>query len=102
MLRTCSISFELPDDKTIRFLDRLKLVFRLVVSVATTRTLERKHFDLHGLRWGDPADAIYASLSLPTYHERALGIVPDYVLSPAMAPQNVTTKLIEGSKYVLG
>lgn len=98
LLNRRPVWFDLPANETIQLLDRKKLVYDLVVSFATTRTLERLRFDLRGLRWGNPVDAIYASLSLLTPHEKTLGIVPDYTLPPAMVFQDVATKLIEGSK----
>ncbi|KAK6063304.1 hypothetical protein SCUP515_12527 [Seiridium cupressi] len=95
MLYASSLALELPPDDVVRFLDRRRLIYDLVVSYATTRTLERLRFDLRGLQWGDPVDAIYASLSLLTPFEQTLGIVPDYTLSPATVFQDVATRLFD-------
>ncbi|ETS82478.1 hypothetical protein PFICI_04354 [Pestalotiopsis fici W106-1] len=81
MLYTSGVLVHLPTEERTKFADRWSLVYSLVTSFASKRTLEKLRFDLRGLKWGDPVDAIYATLSLLTPFKQAIGIVPDYTLA---------------------
>ncbi|KXJ89330.1 heterokaryon incompatibility protein-domain-containing protein [Microdochium bolleyi] len=94
MMQTRNIWFDLPVDETLRFLERRKLVYDLIVARADTRPLDRLRFDLSGLKWGQPVDAIYASQNLLTSLEKDMNIVPDYTLSATTVFQDLATQLI--------
>lgn len=94
MLQTKNIWINMAADFTLRFLQRRKLLYDLVVATADTRPLENLRFDLSGLSWGVPVDSIYASQNLLTALERNLDILPDYTLPAATVFQDVATKLV--------
>ncbi|KAF7536975.1 hypothetical protein G7054_g4080 [Neopestalotiopsis clavispora] len=92
MLYTSGILIHLPADERPKFQERWRMIYELIVSFATTLSLDKLRFGLRGLKWGDPLDAIYATLNLLTPSEPTLGIVPDYTLSPATVFQDVATR----------
>lgn len=94
MLQTKNIWINMAADFTLRFLQRRKLLYDLVVATADTRPLENLRFDLSGLSWGVPVDSIYASQNLLTALEKNLDILPDYTLPAATVFQDVATKLV--------
>lgn len=98
LLYTRHIAWDLPEDLRLKFHGRLQLVHTLCESYAETKTLERLRYDLRGLKWGEPVDAVYATWSLLTPEERRLRVTPNYKLSTATVFTDVARNIVDECK----
>lgn len=88
----------LDDDDAPHYLARCIFIYGFVIWSGFEDGFDRLRFDLRGVKWKEPVDAIYATLSTQNAEGKRLGVVPDYSLSPEKVFQDVATRIVQVQK----
>ncbi|KAI1357438.1 hypothetical protein F5Y08DRAFT_352390 [Xylaria arbuscula] len=69
-----------------------------VASAARHMTYKYLRRELAGVHWTDPRDAVYAVQGMLRSEDRAVGVVPDYSLSPASVYTDVAVRVMQAQE----